>query len=651
MLSNCLIEIGCEELPAKLVQPLVTKIAELTEQCLKNKGLSFGQINTYATPRRLAMIITELVEETESKIICKKGPYLEYAYDAQAQPTSAATGFANSCGVEMSALKIMQDAKGKRLYYEEQAPGLALAEHLITWLAQDVFKQLQGFKTMRWGEPGNFVRPIQWLTAKLGTKTLSGQIYNVKASDFTYGHRFMSSGKLIIKDANSYLSTLRAHFVEPCSKQRRLNILAQIEQILPPGQTAVLDPELLAEVTQLVEWPVILLGSFPEKFLCLPNAALTAVLKQHQRCFVIECNGELVANYLICANLVSTKSSQIISGNNHVIAARLADACFFYDLDCAKTLSQHSERLASMVYQAKLGTMADKVQRLTKLAREHAQALGVDVDDLVLAAQLSKSDLACELVNELPEIQGKFAEHLALKEKIKQNIATALASYNNTAADPLGRALTIIDQIDHLNSFTSIGLYPTGDKDPFGLRRAATAVLNSVLALETSFNPSVLITNPKTMAIVTERFNHWCRTQNISLGYLAAVEHLLPSGDIQKIAKILLSLSQYAELSILIANFKRVNNITKKLNGPTTNARNALILEPELAVIAKLEAFDKGEIQAELLQLTELAPLVETMLDNVHIMVDDQNLSQQRQALILTVKQLFLNIADFSKIG
>ena len=651
MQSNCLIEIGCEELPAHLVEPLISKIAQLTKQCLQNRSLSFGEIKTYATPRRLAMIITELAEATQSKVICKKGPYLAYAYDAQQQATAAATGFASSCGVNISELKTMQDAKGERLYFEEQVPGLALTEHLIAWLAQDVFKQLQGFKTMRWGEPGNFVRPIQWLTAKLGTKTLSGEIFNVKASDFTYGHRFMSAGKLTINDADSYLTTLREHFVEPCSQERKLSIQAQIKAILPPGQTAILDPELLAEVTQLVEWPVILLGSFAEEFLRLPNALLTAVLKQHQRCFVVEANGNLVANYLICANLISSNPKQVIAGNNHVIAARLADACFFYELDSKKTLTEHNLQLKTMIYQNKLGTMADKVDRLVAMAKQHASALGVKPADLSLAASLAKADLACELVNEFPEIQGKFAEHLALKENLKPAIATALASYNNAAKDPLGRALTIIDQSDHLNSFTSIGLYPTGDKDPFGLRRAATAVLNAVLALETSFDPSTLITSPKTMAIVTERFNHWCRAQNISLSYLTAVEHLLPSGDVQKIAKILIGLSEYAELPTLIACFKRVNNITKKLNEPATNASDALILKPELAVIAKLEALKKDTIQAELVQLTELAPLVETMLDNVYIIVDDQNLSQQRQALMLRVKQLFLDIADFSKIS
>ena len=654
MNEKCLIEIGCEELPAKLVLPLIESIVTLTQQCLDKRQLSYQSIEQYATPRRLALIINNINTSTSAKAVKKKGPYLSYAYDEAKQPTAAALGFASSCGVELSALKTMHDAKGERFYFEESIPGELVTEHLLAWFMQDVIQKLQGFKTMRWGQAGNFVRPIQWLVGKLGAQTLKGNIFTVKAGEYSYGHRFMSYGKIKIGHADDYLMLMREHYVEACVQSRSNKIKAQINKILPKNQKAIIDSELLAEVTQLVEWPVAMLGSFKKEFLRLPKAALQAVLKQHQRCFVIEQDGALINNYIMIANLVSKHPEQVIAGNNHVITARLSDACFFYDLDCQKTLSQHSEQLSNMVYQAKLGTMADKVQRLIVLAKDNAKALGVNTDDLMLAARLSKSDLACQLVNELPEIQGKFAQHLALREKIKPEIAFALASYNNNPNDALGLALTIIDQLDHLNQFTSIGLYPTGDKDPFGLRRAATTLLNSSLALGPGFDLKQHISSEKTLSIVTERFYHWCRINSINLTYLTSVEHLFKQGDVQRIAEILIGINSYSDLDKLIACFKRINNITKKLLEPKIlelENLTALTLEYELNLIKSLKSYKYGAVAFELSQLNKIAEQVESMLDHVHIMVENIELSQQRQILMFAIKKLFLRISDFSKIS
>lgn len=656
MRENCLIEIGCEELPALLVDRLALQLKTLTEQALTQRQVTYTRIDTYATPRRIALFITEIISSTESKTVLKKGPYLAQAYNAAQEPTKAATGFAASCGVEFSELKTITDPKGDRLAYEINEPGKTMQANLLAWLQQDVIQKLQGFKTMRWGKPGVFVRPVQWLTGLIGSEVLQGELFNVLASNYTYGHRFHSQGKLELKHADDYLSCLRANFVEPCVTQRSEIIKTGIAKVEAELKTD-LDPELLTEIAQLVEWPVVLVGQFAKEYLRLPKVALKAVLKKHQRCFVMQADNQLAASYIIVSNIISENPASVIQGNNHVIAARLADACFFYDLDCKKSLAEHNLMLKNMTYQASLGSMQDKVERMKAYAAEFAPLLQVESVELLQAAELSKADLACELVNEFPEIQGLFAEHLALKAGIKPAIAKALGSYRLAIApDALGRAIAIIDQLDHIVEFAKIGLRPTGDKDPYALRRAASIVLNALLAIP---NLSLLALLDKMNAqqvkaeviiLITERLNHWCRTNAISLTYLTAVEHLKHEGDISRITEILQLLPKHPDLSNISASFKRLHNLTK-------NAKiDECILDQleqaeELALFKANEAFPASSPAEELTALATLNPLVDAMLDNVHINTENAVLKQQRLNLLQKVKSNYLKIADFSKIS
>lgn len=655
MKENCLIEIGCEELPALLVDRLSSQIKDLTEQSLVRRQIAFSRIDTYATPRRIALFITEIASSTTTKTVTKKGPYLAQAYTNNKELTPAATGFAASCGVDISQLTTINDAKGERLAYEAVENGKTIKAHLLDWLQQDVILKLQGFKAMRWGKPGLFIRPVQWITGLIGNEVLQGELFHIMASNYTYGHRFHSHGKLKLQHADEYLGCLRANFVEPCVKTRADTIkrgIAEVEAEL----TTDLDSELLTELVHLVEWPVVLLGNFAKDFLRLPKVALKAVLKKHQRCFVMHDGNHVAANYIIVSNIVSENSVSVIQGNNHVIAARLADACFFYDLDCQKSLAEHNLKLQNMTYQAKLGTMQDKVDRMMRYASEFAILLRVDASELVQAAGLSKADLACELVNEFPEIQGLFAEHLAHNAGINPDVAKALGSYRLAIApDSLGRALAIIDQLDHIVEFAKIGLSPTGDKDPYALRRAATIVLNSILTIP---NLSILSLLDKMQAeqvkseviqLVTERLGHWCRSNTISLSYLSAVEHLKAKGDISRITEILQLLPRHPELTSISASFKRLHNLTKNTKINETGL-DKLEQAEEIALLKAYQAFSARSTAEELDALAKLSPLVDTMLDNVHINTNNLKLKNQRLDLLQRVKSNYLNIADFTKI-
>lgn len=653
MKHDCLIEIGCEELPANIVTSLGAQIAQLMRDCLSKREVEHTDIITFNSPRRLAFIINNLASTTPGKTFIKQGPYLNRAFDDNKKPTRAAIGFAESCGVSLEAI----DSSGDRLCYEINQPGEEIKDNLLDWLSTDVIAKLQGFKGMRWGKPGVFIRPIQWLMALHGNNLLKGDLMGVVASDITFGHRFMSHGPIKIKHVKDYQAVMQANYVEPCQKARLKIIKEQINNLLPKMHSANLSDSLLEEVSQLVEWPVVLIGSFDNRYLQLPAEVLNAVLNKHQKCFTVNDGNSLSNKYLIISNIESKLPEQVIKGNNHVISARLADAWFFYEQDAQSTLIEHGKKLSGMLYQAKLGSMADKVTRLENYARQLASILGVEPKALEQAAQLCKADLACELVNELPEIQGHLAKHFALKQGYSGAIADALASYRQALPeDRLGQALAIIDQLDHLVSFYSIGLQPSGDKDPFAMRRAATAVLNCLLAKDIDLSVCLdAMTNDaelklKVTQLILERMNFWCRKNNIGLNYLSAIEHLKQSVTVNRLAETLEALSKFGKNATLTACYRRLHNITKKMPKNSLDGHLKLIEKEELALQQAVNSFKPGTAISELEQLLELSPLVDAMLDNIFINVEQETLRDHRQQLLQISKSLFLRIADFTKI-
>lgn len=652
MKENCLIEIGCEELPAGKVDAISAQIVELVKLCLQKKIIDFDNIEEYSTPRRIAFIVKNIDKKTKERTIKKHGPYLEYAYDKNNNPTKAATGFAASCGVDFSELTTIQDSKGSRVYFERVEPGQYVEDKILGWIETEVISKLQGFKTMRWGKPGNFIRPVQWITGLMGERVLKGSLFNIPASNISYGHRFLSKGPLIINSSDDYLTIMRDNFVEPCPKKRRSEIIKQLESL---SLNTILDNNLLAEVVQLVEFPEVLVGRFSKSFLELPQEVLKAVLQKHQRNFLID--GE--NRYIIVSNIKSKLPERVISGNNHVVNARLSDAEFFYKNDILSPLIKHAEKLNNMTYHSKIGSMQEKITRLKGYALKLSDKMGVDENYLLESVRLCKADLSCELVNELPEIQGKFARHLAVMNGVNPEIASAIEEHREQLpSTQLGIALALIDQLDHIVEFAKIDLMPSGDKDPFGIRRSANAVLNCLInhnlninlfgLLEDMTNDS-LIAN-KVNQIVVERFNFWCKKQNIRLTLLTAIAPIKDSGDIKRISEVLLKLSATKNLDKLVASYKRLQNITKSANIEVQDIIS-LVEKEELDLLRGYNEFERGSPESELNQLLLISDKVDLMLDNIFVNTENKSLKNQRLLLIKQVKDLYLRIADFSKIS
>lgn len=660
-MNKCLIEIGCEEIPARFVNLISQQIIELLKKSLEKRSVNYSNVESYSTPRRLAVIINNIDEFTPSKTVCRKGPFANIAIDSNGQPTKAALGFAESLGISFDALEWLTEPKGERLSYTSEVQGDNLKLCMLEWFEHDVLNKLQGIKTMRWGKPGNFVRPIQWITAKFGAESLNGKLMHVAASEYTLGHRFMSEGQVKITHANDYLANLRANFVEPDPFTRKTMIEQQIAAKTPAGCQTIVEPKLLSEVINLVEWPEVLIGSFDPEFLRLPAAALEAVLHQHQRCFIVKNANGIAPFYVMVSNIISDNPKQVIAGNNHVITARLADACFFYDQDCKVSLANHASKLSNMTYQKQLGSMLDKTNRLKKYVQLFANQLSVNPTQLTEAAELAKADLACELVNELPELQGIFGAHLASLEGLPSEVTTAIATHRMPMPETrLARALAIIDQLDHLLCFFSIGLQPTGEKDPFALRRAATNVVNCILEYDSSLTIQPIIAamdfyspelGQSIINLLVDRMAYWCQKQNINTSLLAASRHIAKDGNIQRLKACILAVKHEPNLDDLIATYKRLLNLTRELS-PNAEIPKLSNPEPsELTLANMMHSFADSEPENEIRQLKALIAPINQMLDNVRINVPEAEIKQQRLSLILASRYLFLRVADFSLIS
>lgn len=668
MNKNFLVELGTEELPPKALQTLIASFKAGVIQGLEAANLKHGTVKAYATPRRLALWIEALVSQGESRSVEKRGPIKAAALNAAGEPTPAALGFAKTCGVEFPALTWLKTEKGEYLGYQGQEAGVN-AEAVLPGIIQKALEGLPIPKVMRWGSHSfGFVRPVSWLVMIHGTEVIPAELFGVKSGRLSLGHRIHHPEPLVLNSADEYVDTLRQAFVVVDAEERGQRIQTAMNALAKNLKaTVVFDADLLSEVNSIVEWPVPMVCGFDPAFLSVPKEALISAMQGHQKCFALEDSaGKLLPQFITVANLESQDPAVVIAGNERVMRARLSDAAFFYAKDLKQPLDALLPRLETVTFQAKLGSVADKARRVEKLV----QLMGGDASAL-RAAHLCKADLMSEMVYEFLELQGIMGEYYAQAQGESPEVAKALFEQYlpRFSGDVLpqtlaGKYLALADRLDTVSGIFSIGLKPTGSKDPFALRRAMIGVIR--LLTEGQLNLDLwelfrsageLSSDLKTFAIDRLK-NFWVEEKGYDLVWVESlIDGLCESNaaclmDIEARLNAVLAFAKLPQAESLLASVKRVSNILKKngvqksdlavetsrLEDPAEQALFKVFqsLQPTL-----LAQFDGKHYSAYLETLTALRAPLETFFEAVMVMAEDLAIRNNRLALLGHIQQGF----------
>ncbi|HEX5793795.1 MAG TPA: glycine--tRNA ligase subunit beta, partial [Rheinheimera sp.] len=480
------VEIGTEELPPKALKTLATAFADNLQAELGKLELSHADVLWYAAPRRLAVRINALAAQQADKIVEKRGPAISSAFDADGKPTKAAQGWAAGCGITVEQAEKLETDKGAWLLHKAKVTGAATVS-LLPEVVQQALAKLPIAKPMRWGNStAEFIRPVHTIIMLFGRDVVPATILGRNSGNQTHGHRFHAPSTVSINHADDYLATMRSAYVVADFAERKAFIAAEVEKTAASlNGKAQMDDALLEEVTALVEWPVVLVGSFEESFLQVPPEPLISTMKDNQKYFpLLDQNGKLLNKFIFVTNIASKDAQQIINGNEKVVRPRLSDAQFFFNTDRKQKLAQRLDSLKTVLFQQQLGTLAEKSARISKVAGFIAGKIGADVAAAERAGLLSKTDLMTNMVGEFPEVQGIMGMHYARLDGESEAVALALNEQYmpRFAGDELpsrleGAAVAIADKLDTLVGIFGIGLAPKGDKDPFALRRAAIGAL------------------------------------------------------------------------------------------------------------------------------------------------------------------------------
>ena len=693
-----LIELGTEELPPKALHTLEQALAEGIATRLRDLGLKHGAVESFATPRRLAVLVRRLGLHQPDQQISRRGPPRKVSFDAAGAPTRAALAFASSCGVPWESLASERDANGTEyLHYAGLKPGAATLG-LLPALVQAALDALPIQRRMRWGAlEVQFVRPVHWVVMLLGNEVVPGTLLGITAGHTSYGHRFMAPGPIRIHSPATYAATLqRRGKVRAVFAQRRDDIRSQIETLaISLHGRAIIANELLEEVTALVEWPVAIAGRFDARFLSLPREVLISTLQDHQRYFALEsASGALMPAFITVSNIESPSPELVRAGNERVVRPRLADAEFFWEQDRRQTLEARLAVLANVTFQAQLGSQASRTQRITALARSIATSIGAEVEAAARAATLAKCDLVTAMVGEFPELQGVMGRYYALADGERAAVAQAIGEHYSPRgagdalpASDIGDAVALADKIDTLAGIFATGQKPSGTRDPFGLRRAAIGVLRIVLEHRLELDLLALIGQAVSLqplpdiaarasALGTEIYDfilERLRAQyleresaaGISTEMFDAVLANRPGSllDFDARLRALLAFTVTPAGTSLAAANKRIANILKKSklaeSGSTITVSASLLREPaEQALQRELEAL-RAPVQAAtharhyseaLDRLAGLRVPVDQFFDGVLVNDADEALRNNRLALLAQVRMLFAGIADLSRL-
>ncbi len=684
---DLLIEIGTEELPPKALSTLAAAFEQGIRTGLEKAGFTDLALRSFATPRRLAVLVAQLPLRQADRQVERRGPALSAAFGPEGQPTKAAEGFARSCGVTVAELQRQETDKGVWLVQVSTEPGAATAD-LIPGIVADALAELPIPKRMRWGDRDDeFVRPVHWVVLLFGDEVIPATLMGVAAGRETRGHRFHRPEPIRLTAPADYAHQLATEgWVIADFAERRAQIRAQAETLAAQLQgLAVIKPDLLDEVTALVEWPVALAGNFEPRFLAVPAEALISTMQDHQRYFpVVDQQGRLLPHFITITNLDSRDPAQVRAGNERVIRPRFSDAEFFWNQDRKQPLAARQEALKQVVFQQRLGTVAAKSARVAALACVIAEQSQGHLAWAERAAQLAKCDLLTQMVQEFPELQGIMGRYTAQHDGEAPEVALALEEQYlpRFAGDRLpqtatGRILALAERLDTLLGIFAIGQAPSGAKDPFALRRAALGVLRlliegqlplDVLALleraAGRFDPALRADQAvePVFQFVMERLRGYYADQGVRPDVFEAVLECRPTRplDFDRRVRAVAAFRELPEAASLAAANKRIRNIRKKVETalPSTVQAALLIEEAEQALAGRLAELtadvvpllDAGQYAAALQQMASLRAPVDAFFEQVLVMAEDPALRANRLALLDALGGLFLRVADFSRL-
>lgn len=681
--ADFLVELGTEELPPKALKKLSEAFLSGVEQGLRDAGLAYASVRVYAAPRRLAIVAEQLATQQPDRSSQLDGPPLQAAFDAEGKPTQAALGFARKCGVELNEI----DCSGPKLRFQRSEPGQP-AVSLLPGIVDAALAALPIPKRMRWAaRKTEFVRPTQWLVMLLGDQVIDCEILAQRAGRVSRGHRFHANHEVRISNPASYAEDLRSAYVIADFAERRQLIRQRVEQLAAEQQgTAIIPEGLLDEVCALVEWPVPLVCSFEERFLEVPQEALISTMQDNQKYFcLLDANGKLLPRFITVANIESRDPAQVIAGNEKVVRPRLTDAEFFFNQDKKQPLETRNQRLAKVVFQAQLGTLLDKAERVSQLAANIAASIGGDAQRAARAGLLSKCDLATEMVGEFPELQGIAGYYYARHDGEAEDVALALnEQYMPRGAGAelpstlTGAAVALADKLDTLVGIFGIGMLPTGSKDPYALRRAALGVLRILIEKRLELDmPAILQSaiglygervkqeglSSQLQDFIFDRLRARYEDEGIDVAVYQSVRALNPVSPLdfdQRVQAVQL-FRRLPEAEALAAANKRVSNILAKAEGRVGSSLNAALLQEtaEQALASAISAAEQAnaplaasrDYQRSLEQLASLRAPVDAFFEQVLVNAEDPAVRDNRYALLARLRALFLGVADISLLG
>lgn len=685
---DLLLEIGCEELPSSNLRQLGEALGELLPAKLDALRLSFGEVRWFAAPRRLALGISDLAEQAEDESKEALGPPVAQARDGDGNWSKAAAGFAARQGVEPEALDVFDTPKGERLGLRQVIPGVKTRDVILD-VVNDTLRELPVAKRMRWGASrAEFARPIHWVVLLFGDESGFGDVMGIATGKESRGHRFHAPGAVTINSPSDYEAALLDARVIADFGKRRERIREQVEACAADlNATAVVDPDLLDEVTSLVEWPRALAGAFDTAFLDVPAEALISSMQSHQKYFpVVDGDGALQPRFITVSNIESRDPAQVIAGNEKVIRPRLADAAFFYNQDRQHPLASRVERLDNVVFQNKLGSIGDKGRRIANLAAALAPRFGASSDQAHRAGLLAKADLVSDMVLEFGDLQGIAGAYYARNDGEDDAVADAIEQHywpkqagGTLPEGPVALSLALADRLDTLVGIFGIGQPPTGSKDPFALRRASIAVLRLLtekgvdldlresLAEAAKQYPATTLSDDAVEAVLTyvlDRLPSLYEGEGIAVEVFRAVRATGCSApvDFDRRVRAVQAFGGRPQAGALAAANKRVQNILAKVDdlGNVNEVSTDLLQEaPEKALFEAVHQVEREnaanleqrDYDSALALLAELRDPVDAFFDDVMVNAEDDALRRNRLHLLARLRAQFLLIADISQLA
>jgi glycyl-tRNA synthetase beta chain len=712
MRETLLIELLTEELPPKSLRSLGALFSNEIFSGLAELGFlsSASVAEGFATPRRLGVIVTDVADKEPEKEVMRKGPSLATALNEAGEPTQALLGFAKSCGVGIESLQRATDTKGEFFVFRAIRGGQALHERLRR-IVEAALKRLPVAKLMRWGESQfEFARPVRNVVMLHGRRVVEGNVFGITSNRSTHGHRFLSKNPLLIPEAGQYEAVLEEKGNVIPSFEKRFQITKDQLRNAASDFTIGADDDLIEEVTALVEYPVAYVGAFDPEFLELPQECLVVSMKEHQRYFpLLSRDGKLLPRFLTVSNIATATPQGIIQGNERVLRARLSDAKFFYEQDRKTRLDARVPRLTSVVFHSQIGSQLARVLKIRKLAGEIAKGLGAAAQLAERAAYLCKADLLSDMVGEFPELQGVMGRYYALHDNEPEIVAQAIEDHyrprfagDALPSGPISAAVALADKLNTLVGFFQVGLNPSGDKDPFGLRRQALGVIRILcetslpLCLDRLLSQALAVQEDEGVKIreaeirekahgeivyqtrkldpdavdhvydfLVERLRAYLRDAGYKANEIESVLSLSPT-RLDLILRQLAAVRAFTDLpeaqSLAAAN-KRVVNILKQAQAKGesfVNAEGKGLTEPaERALFDALKKtskqaaslFEQGDFTGYLKSFAVLKSPVDAFFDSVMVMVEDQRLRQNRLALLSDLRREMNRVADISKLA